>query len=374
MKLSGVAELPLHWGKAPRWLFERMVNLGRCVTEIIIHEYGINELLRRLSNPFWFQAYSCVLGWDWHSSGSTTVVMAVLKKILNPEEYGIAVTGGKGNTSRKTLEEIEKIGDIFNLSTRAIKRLTYASRMAAKVDNTLIQANYPLYHHCFIFTENKKWSVVQQGFNTENRTARRYHWFSEHVKSFVKEPHDAIVCDVKREKVLNMTAKKSGNCRKLSLDLVKDNPEKIKRDFARLSLSLNLNQKTLDEYFCEHIKPHVLIMPKRINWKALKKAYEFQPKNYEELVEIKGIGPATVRGLALISDLIYGEPPCFKDPVKYSFAYGGKDGVPYPVDRRAMDESIQFLKDVISQIKMEDKEKSKILKKLKNFAPKNIEL
>lgn len=371
MKRTGIAELPLHYGRAPPWLVLRMRKLANKIVTIVIDEYGQDELLRRLSNPFWFQALGCVLGYDWHSSGLTTVVTGVLKCAIKTEEHGLAVAGGKGKRSLKTPEEIEKIGVAFGLSPEQTSSLRYASRMSAKVDNTAIQGGYPLYHHTFFVTESGKWATIQQGMNIEDRTARRYHWLSDHVKSFVNEPHDAIVCDTVKENVLNMTAKDSEACRKVSVDLVNDGPEKVKRDFLSLRPA---HQKTLREWMEEEIKERdyavrVLSMPRNINWDALKKVYEYHPKNYEELLSVKGVGPATVRGLALVSEIIYGEPPSWKDPVKYSFAYGGKDGVPRPVDRKAMDESIQFLKDAIDQAKLVNKDKADALRRLGSIAP-----
>lgn len=279
------------------------------------------------------------------------------------------MAGGKGKISRKTPEEIEKISEIFNLSSQKTEKLVYASRMAAKVDNSLIQAGYPLYHHAFFFTEEGKWVVIQQGMSIEDKTARRYHWISEKVKSFVEEPHAAICCDLKKKSVLDMTAKESEEARKVCVDLVKEGPRRIKKDLLSLRPAY---QKSLKEFLLgENEKEfRVLKMPKQVNWNVLREAYEFQPKNFEELVALKGMGPATVRGLALVSEIIYGTPPSWKDPVKYSFAYGGKDGVPRPVDRRAMDESIKFLDEVIREAELNRKEKLEALKRLKSIVPK----
>ena len=372
MKKVGITELPLHYGKAPYWLIIRMRRLAEKIITLIIREYGYEELFKRLANPFWFQALSCVLGYDWHSSGTTTVTTAVIKAIARPEELGFAVAGGKGKVSRKTPEEIEKISEIFNLSTKKTEKLVYASRMAAKVDNSLIQASYPLYHHAFFFTEKGKWVVIQQGMSVEDQTARRYHWICEKVKSFVEEPHAAICCDVKKKDVLDMTAKQSEEARKVCVDLVKEGIRRIRKDLLSLK---PIYQKSLREFLPgkikEEFKVHVLKMPKNVNWNALKEAYDFQPKNYEELIGLKGIGPATVRGLALVSEIIYGSPPSWRDPVKYSFAYGGKDGVPRPVDRRAMDESIKFLDEVIKEAELKKKEKLEALKRLRALVPKS---
>ena len=368
MPKTGVANLPLHSGKAPRWLFKRMVALSKEITEVIIYEYGKDEFLRRISDPFWFQALSCVLGYDWHSSGCTTVTCGALKEAIDPQEFGFAITGGKGKASRKTPFEIEQIGEIYNLSTTAINELQYSSRMAAKVDNTAIQDGYNLYHHVFIFSENGKWTVLQQGMNSENNYARRYHWLSEHIKNFVCEPHNAIVGDNYQEKVLDMTAKQSASTQKISVDLVNDDPRHLRRDWAELTKPYN--QKTLDnwmKYECENKSLDYLIMPRSINWQKMREIYDFQPKNYEELLAIKGVGPNTVRALALISDLIYGEKPSWKDPVKYSFTVGGKDGVPYPVDRKAMDESTEFLKISVESANIGNKDKIQALRRLHNF-------
>ncbi len=368
MPKTGVANLPLHHGKAPRWLFKRMVALSKGITEVIIYEYGKDELLRRISDPFWFQALSCVLGYDWHSSGCTTVTCGALKEAINPQEFGFAIAGGKGKASRKTLEEIEKIGNLYDFSTTAIKELQYSSRMTAKVDNTAIQDGYNLYHHVLMFSENGKWVVIQQGLSDETSYARRYHWFSENVDSFVCEPHNAIVGDSRQEKVLDMTAKQSVSSQKISVDLVNDNPQHLKHDWA--SLAKQENQQTLDSWMnpkSNMIKLPYLNMPRSINWQKIKEIYDIHPTNYEELLALHGVGPNTVRALALISDLIYGEKPSWKDPVKYSFTVGGKDGVPFPVDRKAMDESIEFLKIGIESASIGKKDKIQAFRRLRDF-------
>jgi len=368
---TGVASLPLHGGKAPAWLTTRMRKLAKEITAIIIDEYGTDTLLTRLSDPYWFQAFGCVLGYDWHSSGVTTVVTGILKQALSQDEHGVVVCGGKGKTSRKTPQEITAAAEQFGFSENTTQKLTYTSRITAKVDNTAIQAGYQLYHHAFLLTENKKWAVIQQGISAEDLTARRYHWLSDNTTSFIVEPHNAIVGDAKREKALNMTAKTSEGARKASVDIAKELPNKTMRLFEE---ARPLQQKSLREWLPQDSSQQpiaVLQMPRNTNWKMLKQVYEFQPKNYEELLSIKGVGPATVRGLALVSELVYGEKPSWEDPVKYSFAYGGKDGVPYPVDRRAMDESIQLLKQTVQSAKIGDKDKTHSLQRLRRFVPKN---
>jgi hypothetical protein len=372
MYRTGIANLPLHCGKAPAWLTTRMRKLAKEITTIIIDEHGTDTFLTRISDPYWFQAFGCVLGYDWHSSGATTVVTGVLKQALSPEEHGIAVCGGKGKASKQAPTEIIHASEEFGFSENSIQSLTYTSRITAKVDNTAIQAGYQLYHHAFLITENKKWAVIQQGMSPEDRTARRYHWLSDNVANFVVEPHNAIVGDAKREKALNMTAKTSEGCRKASVYIAKEPPNKVMRLFEA---ARPLNQKSLQEWLPKtNANPQqpiaILQMPRSINWQTLKRAYEFQPRNYEELLSVRGVGPATVRGLALVAELVYGEKPSWEDPVKYSFAYGGKDGVPFPVDRRAIDESIQLLRQTVHAAKIGDKEKMRSLQRLRQFVPR----
>jgi len=372
---TGIATLPLHYGKAPKWLVIRMRKLAKEIVTIIVDEYGSEDFLKRISDPFWFQALGCVLGYDWHSSGVTTVVTGVLKQAIAPEEHGIAVCGGKGKISLQTPLEIENAGQKFGFAEAKIEALRYASKLSAKVDNTAIQAGYQLYHHAFFLSENEKWAVIQQGMCSQDRTARRYHWLSDNIQSFVDEPHKAIVGDVKREIALDMTARESENCRKTSVDIAKEPTKKI----MHLIMSIRpAYQKSLQEWLSKtantawkEYRIDVLSMPKNINWKILREIYEFQPRNYEELLGFKGVGPATVRGLALVAELIYGEKPSWKDPVKYSFAYGGKDGVPYPVDRKAMNESIKILNQAIQEAKVGEKEKLASLQRLRQFVPSN---
>lgn len=369
---TGTANLPLHGGKAPSWLTVRMKKLAKEIANIMIEEQGTEAFIQRLSDPYWFQAFGCVLAYDWHSSGVTTVVTGILKGAINPEEHGIAVCGGKGKTSKKTPGDIEAAGEKFDFSNETIKHLIYTSKMTAKVDNSAIQAGYQLYHHAFLVTRDEKWAVIQQGMSNEDRTARRYHWLSNNVANFVVEPHNAIVCDIKRSTALNMVAKTSEAARKASVDLSKEPTRKLMNLIQ--STAKPQNQMSLQDWLPKTSDPWqqtltTLNMPRNINWDTLSRVYEFQPKNYEELLSIKGVGPATVRGLALVAELVYGEKPSWDDPVKFSFAFGGKDGVPYPVDRKAMDESIGILKQSVEKAKFGDKEKLRSLQRLRQFVP-----
>jgi hypothetical protein len=295
-------------------------------------------------------------------------VTGVLKSAINPAEQGVAVCGGKGKASSQAPVEISHLGENFSFSTDKIDRLRYASRMSAKVDNTAIQAGYPLYHHAFFVTEGGEWAVIQQGMNLKDRTARRYHWLSGNVRDFVVEPHDAIVGDVKRDVALNMTARESEGCQKTSTDIAKEEPRKVVKMLKSIRPAYQKSLKGwIPEVSWKEYAIDVLSLPLNLNWKAAKRAYDFQPKNYEELLGIRGVGPATVRALALISELIYGEKPSWKDPVKYSFCVGGKDGVPYPVNRAAYDETIEILENAVKQAKVGGKEKINAIKRLSNF-------
>ena len=352
-----------------------MRKLAREISSIIVDQYGTDTFLTRISDPYWFQALGCILGYDWHSSGVTTVVTGILKQALSPQEHGLVVCGGKGKTSRKTPWEITTKGEILGFSTSLIENLTYTSKITAKVDNTAIQAGYQLYHHAFFMAENKKWAVIQQGMSANDHTARRYHWLSDNVQSLIVEPHNAVV-GTRHGAVLNMTAKESEAARKASVDLAKERPRKIIRLVEEAARPQN--QKSLGEWLSSpNDSPRqlslveALRMPRHINWETMKRTYEFQPRTYEELLAIKGVGPATVRGLALVAELVYGEKPSWRDPVKYSFAYGGKDGVPFPVDREAMDESIRFLRDTVNASRIGDTEKLRSLERLRCFVPED---
>ncbi len=360
---TGLANLPLHRGKAPPWLVAKMLELGKAIFSVMVLEYGEEEILRRFSDPFWFQCLSCILGYDWHSSGTTTVTLGVLKSFLNPAEHGLAVVGGKGSISRRAPDEIEKIAASLNLSEVNVKRLKRVSRLTAKVDNAAIQDGFQLYHHSMIISR-KNWAVIQQGMDKINLYARRYHWFSKHAVNLVAEPHTGIISDVIRSQVLDMSAKESEQCRKTSLDLVKDNPIHLKKIFNSLR---NAAQTALTDFLISPPKIQILNMPSRIDWDALNQAYEIQPNCYEDLLLVKGVGPGAVRALALISQLIWGASPSWKDPAKFSFAHGGKDGVPYPVNRSLMEKSANLLKNIVEEAKINKKDKLNMLKRLSDF-------
>ncbi|MCJ2556932.1 MAG: DUF763 domain-containing protein [Candidatus Thermoplasmatota archaeon] len=365
MTRAGVADLPLHPGRAPRWLFVRMVGLSKGILKTLCLEFGTERFLERISDPFWFQALSCVLGFDWHSSGVTTVTCGALKEALKGEELGIAIAGGKGRASRKTPQQIEQFGEQMGISSQAIDDMAYTSRISAKVDNTAIQDGHQLYHHVFMFSERGSWTIIQQGMNEESGYARRYHWYHAHVDDVLEEPHDAIL-GTRVQTALDMTSRLSGNCKSTSLDVAREGPRRLRRLFSSVRPP---NQSSLKRWTGEEDAVRALRMPRNINWSAMRAIYDFQPSNYEEMLAIRGVGPSTVRALALISDLIYGDEPSWRDPVKYSFTVGGKDGVPYPVDRRTMDESIHILESGIEESKLRNKEKIRALRRMRRVIP-----
>jgi hypothetical protein len=371
MKRAGLAELPLHPGRCPPWLFAEMKRLGGAIVKLIVQEHGRREFLRRISDPFFFQALGCTLGFDWHSSGLTTTVCGALKEAIVPREFGIAIYGGKGQASRRTQDELQHVGDVFSLSSHRVESLKYASKMAAKVDSSCVQDGYELYHHSFIVSEDGDWAVVQQGMH--GRLARRYHWVSDNVSSFVEEPHSGIVGDRLEDPVLDMTAHESEESRKVSLDLVRDSPNGL------LALIRGAEQSSIDQYLPNYRGTLTLVMPiphsitrlSETTVKALRRAYEFQPESYEELVALRGIGPKAIRALALTSELIYGTAPSWKDPAKFSFAHGGKDGIPYPVDRRTYHRTIETIESATQKTNVGENEKSKAIKRLYEFLSGN---
>jgi len=351
---TGVATLPLHFGKAPAWLFDRMRRLSREIVLAIVKEYGPEEVLRRLSDPYWFQSLGCVLGFDWHSSGVTTTVCGALKEGLKglEKDTGIFIAGGKGGTSRRTPSEIEDFFSRFGINGKA-DNFVYASRMSAKVDSTALQDGYQLYQHNFMFTKSGLWTVIQQGMNTATRRARRYHWLSEGMGDFVCEPHAAVCCDHKG-KPLNMVARESGEAREAVTVIAGEKPIKVITELKKIK-TLRLPEH--HSIFLEDLRIENLS-------RVLLTTYENQPKNFEGVLITPGLGPKTLRALSLISELVYGKKPSYKDPVKFSFAHGGKDGHPYPVNRDSYDRSIQILRKALQEARIGRSEKLDALKRL----------
>ncbi len=353
IKRTGTANLPLHGGKAPAWLFSRMTRLAGEITQAIVADFGPGEMLERLSDPHWFQALGCVLGFDWHSSGVTTTVCGAVKEGIRGMEadLGLFIAGGKGAASRKTPAQIESYGHLIKEDAA---RLVYASRMAAKVDNNAVQDGYQLYHHVFCFTADGSWAVIQQGMNEQNLYARRYHWLSRKVTDFVCEPH-AAVCAESSASTLNLVAEESTPARGTIADIARQkNPDVIISRLKRLQ-SLELPRR--HEILASDIHPDRL-------YKIFMQTYERQPEDFEVLLGMEGVGAKTLRALSLIAEVIYGVPTSLRDPARFTFAHGGKDGIPYPVDRKTYDKSIEILHSALERSKVGDNEKSAALKRL----------
>ncbi len=340
--------LPLHHGKAPYWLLSKMKRLARPLLMLIADEFGEEELVKRLSDPIFFQSLSNVLGFDWNSSGSTTVLTGVLKSVLNTEDFDLRIAGGKGENAVKTVSEIEKLSEQISLSSRKAEELVRTSRLAAKIDSVALQDGYSLYHHCIIFSRDA-WTVVQQGMNDELRLARRYH---HHGRTSAERPHSGIMTQRFEHEVMDLTAMESRDARKIIVDVVNDGTYRF--DYTKV-LSMRRYRESL--------------IPKRVDWNALEKAYNLQPENFEELLLIRGLGKSAVRALALIAELVYDAEYSRKDPAKFSFALGGKDGVPFPVNRYDYERVIKFIESAVRQAELSDFERKTMLRRLFRISP-----
>lgn len=352
MPRTGFADLPLHAGRAPRWLFVRMTALAREIITVLVDEFGTAEVLRRLSDPYWFQAFGCVLGYDWHSSGLTTVVCGALKEALKEagRELGLFVAGGKGRASRRTPEEIAAAAAHLRSDPETLIR---ASRMVAKVDNHALQDGYQIYHHVMVFDREGRWAVIQQGMNLENRYARRYHWLSETVVDFVNEPHAAVCCD-ERTRPLNMVAAEAEAARHAVAELSREKPWRLLQELRRLQ---RLRLPPHHEILLRDIHPDHLAS-------IFVKTYEAQPASFAELLGLPQVGAKTIRALALLAEVLYGTPLSFRDPARFAFAHGGKDRHPFPVDRALYDRSIRILHEAVARARVGDRERLEALRRL----------
>lgn len=380
----GVATFTLDYGKCPPWLFQRMVRLGRAMTEVLIAEYGPDEFVKRLGHPGWFQSLGTVLAFDWNASGLTTILTAALKEAIRgqEEDLGVFICGGKGKTSRKTPDEILNWGEKIDFGERQAVQLVKSSKMAAKVDSSMIQDGYQIYHHAFVFSRGGAWTVIQQGMNTENQTARRYHWTSSLKEKidFTNKPHKGIVSQLRKKSVLDLTAEKSQTSRQLSLETIGSGFGGVMKNFrsvdywaGNVSRSLQLQlfnneEINLIELDRKEFKHHPVekenLSENPYLQKIMSQVCEQKPKTYAELVSLPGVGPKTLRALSLISEVIYGAKPSYQDPARYSFAFGGKDATPYPVDCLTYDEAIGIMKKALAKAKLDLFEKNKILQKL----------
>ncbi|WP_348725400.1 DUF763 domain-containing protein [Parabacteroides goldsteinii] len=359
----GTADLPLHYGTVPPWLAERMSLLGGAIAEAIIIEYGRPALLQRLSDPFWFQSLGCVLGMDWHSSGITTSVMNALRKAINcrSEELGVYICGGRGKFSRETPNQLLEVANKTGLNGNELVR---HSKLAAKVDNTAVQDGFQLYLHTFIVTKEGDWSVIQQGMNPNERMARRYHWLSSSLRSFMEEPHTSV-CGRNQGLILNLTDKLAAPTKEGIMELTKESPDKLMREVSII------------------LPNHHEVKAEDVNLKrlgaALILAHETNVSDMESLLLLEGVGPRTLQSLTLVSEVIHGTPSRFSDPARFSFAHGGKDGHPFPVPTSVYDETIEVFDKAIRQARLGEKDKSNALKNLskisqemeKSYTPNN---
>ena len=397
IKRSGYADLPLHTGTVPKWLADRMMRLGTLIIEALVLKYGKKEVLIRLSDPLWFQSLGAVLGMDWHSSGITTSVMYALKRGLNrrAKELGIVVCGGRGKYSRRTPEELQILADMTGMDGN---KLINCSKLAAKVDGTALQDGFQLYQHNFILSDQGDWTVVQQGMNVSEKKARRYHWSSEKLRSFVENPHTGVTGE-NQGQILNLTDINASSTRSKILSLTQENPDRIIREVKKMGGSESLQLELFDDaeknknppsnqnnISNEWQKTQILIkndrnlvMPshheirtedvdlKRLG-AVLATAYESENTDFESLLLTPGLGPRTLQSLTLVSEVIYGTPSRFTDPARFSFAHGGKDGHPFPVTTKIYDESIRILGESIEESKMGYSEKSECLYRLEKTA------
>jgi hypothetical protein len=368
-KRSGSADLPLHGGRVPAWLGQRMTRLGAVMAEAIVHHYGRDELLRRLAHPFWFQSFGAVMGMDWHSSGITTSVIGALKRGLNPlaGELGIHVCGGRGKHSRATPAELIAAGDRAGFDGAGLAR---TSRLVAKVDSAAVQDGFDLYLHGFIVTDDGKWAVVQQGMNDSSRKARRYHWLSEGLESFLDAPHAAIEGPARGD-IVNLADRRAEASRRAQLSLLAElGPDKLAREAAALRRRPGARVQAA----AQPLLPH-LTLPDHHDVKAedviarrlhgtLAAAAESGPRDFPELLLVPGVGARTVRSLAMVAEIIHGAPCRFADPARFSLAHGGKDRHPFPVPTTVYDKTIGVLKTAVSNAKLGNEEKLGAIRRL----------
>src|SRR5688572_15115636 len=352
MKRSGFADLPLHGGRVPPWLAERMTRMGTAIAEVIIHDYGTAAFLTRLSDPYWFQALGAVMGMDWHSSGITTSVMGALKRGLAPkaDELGLYICGGRGRFSRNTPSELRLLGDRRGFDGEALVR---TSRLTARIDNNAIADGFQIYLHNFVLAADGEWAVVQQGLNDRSGLARRYHWHSATVKDFVADPHTGIVGE-NQGTIMNLVDTQARPAQKALLEIAHERPD-----------------KTL--HVARHLKlpAHHEVRAKNVDLKrlgaVLAVAYERGLHDFAELLLLENLGPRTLQSLALVAEVVHGAPSRFNDPARFSFAHGGKDRHPFPVPLKTYDQSIDFLRTSLDAAKLGDREKIDGFRRLEGF-------
>ena len=352
MKRSGVADIPLHGGRVPQWLADRMTKLGVAITEAIVHDYGTGVFLSRLSDPFWFQALGAVLGMDWHSSGVTTSVMGALKRGLAPraDELGIYICGGRGRFSRNTPQELRAIAERQGFDGEALVR---TSRLTARVDNNAIADGFQIYLHNFVVTAKGEWAVVQQGMNDRSGMARRYHWHSAAVRDFVAEPHTGIVGE-HQGTIMNLVDAQAKAAQTALLDIAHEKPA-----------------TTLDAARYLRMPAHHDVRARNVDLKrlgaVLAVAYERDLRDFADLLLLENLGPRTLQSLVLIAEVVHGAASRFSDPARFSFAHGGKDRHPFPVPLKTYDESLNYLRSSLDAAKLGDRDKLDGFRRLDSF-------
>ena len=358
MTRSGVADLPLHGGRVPPWLAERMTKLGSAITEAIVFDYGTSAFLSRLSDPFWFQAFGSVMGMDWHSSGITTSVMNALKKGLNPKahELGVYICGGRGKQSRNTPDELRAIAERTGQEPDALVR---TSRLTARVDNNAVADGFQIYLHSFVLTSDGDWAVVQQGMNEASRLARRYHWHSAAVRDFTSAPHTAIVGEPAGT-IMNLVDRDARPAQDALLAITREDPSRTLADIRRLTMPRHLSMPA-----------HHDVRAKDVNEKrlgaVLALAHERDLRDFASFLLLEQLGPRTLQSLALIAEVVHGAPTRFDDPARFAFAHGGKDGHPFPVPLTVYDESIAVLRRALDSAKLGQTDKLGGFKRLDAF-------
>ncbi len=352
-----VTTLPLHYGRAPRWLFDKMTRLASAIVSLVLLEFGPREVLRRLADPVWFQAFGCVCGFDWHSSGLTTTLCGALKEGLGSGggEMPLAICGGKAKTSRNTPQELARCGEAWGMDVSPFIAL---SRLVAKIDNSLIQDGYNIYHHTFVLSTDGDWAVIQQGMSEESRSARRYQWFSRENLDMMCEPHTGVTCD-ERKDTLNLVARESAPVHDAAVEFVRQDPDWMARTWQEIVLAMPerhyITASDVDAY--------------RLS-RTFRALHESEATTFKDLIQVRGVGPKTLAALSLVSELVYDAPPSFKDPARFSFAHGGKDGHPFPVQRKTYEESITFLQTCLDKARLADRDKIDAFRRLSRYAGK----
>jgi hypothetical protein len=357
MNRSGIADLPLHGGRVPQWLAQRMTRLGTAITEAVVRDYGTTAFLSRLSDPFWFQAFGSVMGMDWHSSGITTSVMAALKRGLTPRsrDLGIYICGGRGQLSRNTPQELRLLADKHGFNGDELVR---TSRLTARIDNNAIADGFQIYLHSFVLAASGEWAVVQQGLNEATGMARRYHWHSASVREFACEPHTGIVGE-HQGTIMNLVDREAASAQHALLNIVHEQPETTLNEVRRLVMPVHHDVRASN------------VDLKRLG-SVLAVAYDRNLRDFASLLLLENLGPRTLQSLALVAEVVHGAPSRFSDPARFSFAHGGKDGHPFPVPLKTYDQTIDFLRTAVDRAKVADADKLDGLRRLNRFV-RNLE-